>query len=109
MTHTPGPWQVEQMPFGGPPGWEVSSCEDTYSQDELFVTVWGSGECTEADAHLIAAAPEMLEVLEDLVDILEKAARSEMDDEGMVLVSYGAVYFALSKAHDVIRKARGEA
>lgn len=62
-----------------------------------------------ANARLIAAAPEMLEVLEDLVDILEKAARSEMEDEGMVLVSYVDVYFALSKTHGVIRKARGEA
>ena len=77
------------------------------TEDAIFLGEYGP-LCEECADRLVASAPEMLEVLEDLVDILEKAARSEMDDEGMVLVSYNVVYFALSKAHDVIRKARGE-
>ena len=99
MTHTPGPWQVEQMPFGGPPGWEVSSCEDTYSQDELFVTVWGSGECAEADARLIASAPAMLEVLEWL---LEEFDRRELDGNAVFCLA------DLEQVRTVIRKASGE-
>ena len=61
----------------------------------------------EALSRLLSAAPEMLEVLEDLVDILEKAAQSEMDDDGMSHVSYNVVCLARSKAYDVLRKARG--
>ena len=109
--YTSGPWFVSMKPDwdeDGGMGPAVYDCDGG-----VFAVVDDEPETIarpfyEADAHLIAAAPEMLEVLEDLVDILEEAARSEMDDEGMVLVSYVAVYFALSKAHDVIRKARGE-
>ena len=99
MAHTFVPWQVGRVHkgFDGPFDWGIFNHEE-----DLIATVWGSGECEKAAAHLIAAAPEMLEVLEDLIDILEEAARSEMDDDGMVST-------ALSNVRDAIRKARGEA
>ena len=110
MTHTPGPWFVSMKPDwdeDGGMGPAVYDCDGG-----VFAVVDDEPETIarpfyEADAHLIAAAPEMLEVLEDLVDILEKAAQSEMDDDGMSHVSYNVVCLARSKAYDVLRKARG--
>ena len=104
--HTPGPWRVTEDLLNDFPAIVDAKGERVAVQPLICPQ---SKPVKRANAGLMSAAPEMLEVLEDLVDILEEAARSEMDDEGMVLVSYGAVYFALGKAHDVIRKAMGEA
>ena len=54
--HTPGPWK-----------W---ICGDTklISEDKTIIsTEYPFGDPTEADAHLIAAAPDLLEALENLI------------------------------------------
>jgi hypothetical protein len=68
--HTPGPWTV-----GGPTGYinqlEINPC---------IGVVYGAGEELRANARLIAAAPNLLEALEDLVCLAEAAMR-ESDGE----------------------------
>lgn len=57
--HTPGPWEIES--FGDM--FEVVSEETTFTV----------ARCTrEADARLIAAAPELLKALEKLTDYAER-------------------------------------
>jgi hypothetical protein len=58
MTHTPKPWTVAKRTTNGTDGFEIHWSDD--------------GECVtdhvyeEADAHLIAAAPDLLEALEEM-------------------------------------------
>ncbi len=61
--HTPGPWRVYRAPNGGPiigiggaDGWGVT--------DPHF-RLWNDGGEREANASLIAAAPDMLEALKE--------------------------------------------
>ena len=104
MSHTPGPWFVSMKPDWDEDGWMgvgVYDCDGgVYAVVDDEPETIARPFC-EANAPLIVAAPEMLEVLEDLLDTLEEAARSEMDDDGMVSA-------ALSDVRDAIRKARGE-
>jgi hypothetical protein len=54
--HTPGPWRASPT---AAPGWHV------YSIPADVDVVW-TEDMTEADAALIAAAPELLEVVEGI-------------------------------------------
>lgn len=56
MKHTPGPWKVVITPGG-----------DTLIDTPRFR--WSLGRLmSKADAHLIAAAPELLEALQRIID-----------------------------------------
>lgn len=84
--HTPGPWNIRQCGSG----WAIDFNED---QEQVVDYVY-----EEADAHLIAAAPNLLECLEMIV--------AEAD-------SYTArtgkpVYNWLDGSRAAIAKARGE-
>lgn len=60
LKHTPKPWNAHQIKFSfGAQCFEVNSGED-----ERHVI---AGVYEKADAHLIAAAPEMLEALEMII------------------------------------------
>lgn len=76
---TPGPWIV-----GGNEGNKLSVNADPY-----FVALVDEGDSQEANARLIAAAPELLEALQDL------QARA-------------CIYVNTSKAEATINKATGE-
>lgn len=54
---TPGPWKL--IPFGGP---QIGNP----ATGEAICTMWPT-DCMEANARLIAAAPELLSVLQVLV------------------------------------------
>ena len=91
--HTPGPWRVDSS------GWSVEAKEQGTS---LYVRLmamkimpWGS-RTAEANALLIAAAPELLEALESYV-------KNDEDDSG----GEGAAVY--TKAINSIAKARGTA
>ena len=64
--HTPGPWEVDGIGQvivpARPPAWRTLA--DVYS-------VHGDEDQADADARLIAAAPELLAALEDLLPYLE--------------------------------------
>ena len=67
--HTPGPWVADKVTpriLDGDPYWRVGVVDGTC----LYV---GCGdEHDEADAHLIAAAPELLAALRDLEAMAER-------------------------------------
>jgi len=91
MNHTPGPWEVQKLNTSchagtipiTKPGWGVAGRES-----KLIASVCGKAGEQESNAHLIAAAPDMLEALETIMDIGDKACRDI--------------------ARAAIRKARGE-
>lgn len=76
---TPGPWFV-----GGNEGNKLS-----VNADQYFVALVDEGDSQEANTRLIAAAPELLEALQDL------QARA-------------CIYVNTSKAEAAINKATGE-
>ena len=84
MTHTPGPWFVSMKPDwdeDGGMGPAVYDCDGG-----VFAVVDDEPKTIarpfyEADARLIAAAPEMLEALQRILEVAEDAlrkARGEM-------------------------------
>ena len=101
MKHTPGPWhyfQTEVSEYeGGGSRWTV--CIPTeYDGDEVAeyliiaeVAASGDDAVNQADARLIAAAPDMLAALENL----------ENDDGAIPAHAWGLVQAA-------VKKARGE-
>jgi hypothetical protein len=64
--HTPGPWAVGRK-------FEVGPRSDADDQTRGFILPLADvfGDNREADARLIAAAPLLLEALEDLLDVYE--------------------------------------
>lgn len=113
--HTPGPWSwlvhdvsMASLGVGSDPGMgtplvlNVSpcrSCIDSASPNE-----WEWGRCTtpsEADARLIAAAPELLSAIIDLADAARTACNAGQHSE-LVQALFDADY-AIAKAHGVAR------
>ena len=91
--HTPGPWVVESLVDGfdihaPEPGCFVA----TTSDPEM---IWGA-VTRKGDAHLIAAAPELLEALEELLACTEGQA------------IYNFMEPQKKKARAAIAKAKGE-
>jgi hypothetical protein len=97
IKHTPGPWFFS----GKNPDCEVryvSLCIDEPFMAEIATLYHGEGEEQEANARLIAAAPEMLEALMALNDL--RGAWSPPDD---------VIKAAWAKARAAIAKATGAA
>ena len=89
--HTPGPWEIDSE--------QPSTVKKfTHGNRLSIATVHGGyGEKTRrtANARLIAAAPEMLEALEDALNLIDTITPFEGD--------------TVRKARAAIAKARGEA
>ena len=84
---TPGPWLVSK--------------EFTLKAFKAGVTLrlWSSRKCADADAHLIAAAPDLYEALEQARDTIRelinaRSSEAEGSDEDWV----GGINAALAKA-----------
>ena len=82
--HTPGPWYV-----GGP----TEYCFQLAIEPSIGAA-YGGGEEVQANAHLIAAAPQMLAVLEGLTE--GPLSLNELNE-------------LMADAREVIAKAKGEA
>lgn len=72
--HTKGPWKAGRPDMGTYVGGVLSKW--IYSADDQYVAVAsgkikGSWDEVMANAHLIAAAPEMLEALEEIISIIK--------------------------------------
>lgn len=65
LKHTPGPWRYEKFS-------PVDTALDIVIESEGVAIIGWIYRNKEADAHLIAAAPEMLEALIELVEISNK-------------------------------------
>ncbi len=118
MTHTPGPWKVFVNDSGGEwTGWPMSINAPSVHEDCVVVRTGGqypyawdyrvSQAEAVANAHLIAAAPDMLEALEEVVAITENLPVCPFC--GAVRVVQKHRPDCLSHEIDsVIQKARGE-
>ena len=84
--HTPSPWSFVQSGTGDFPIWTVR----IGTRGLITLPATAGMETMDADARLIAAAPELLEALQDLCDTLGECGMTE-------------------KARAAIAKAEGEA
>lgn len=69
MAHTPGPWKARPVPnvgLKGPTGYAIDYND---AQEQVVDFVY-----EEADAQLIAAAPQLLMALRDAIEILQPLA-----------------------------------
>ncbi len=90
--HTPGPWEIWSTLHG----WTICSPSDGWSVTSLP----DSDPIHHANAHLIAAAPEMLAVLKDALDMAELAETLTgcRGDDDFVAEFKAKVEAAISKA-----------
>ena len=65
---TPGPWVAREVGGAGWPGQRGFAIDYNADQEQVVDFVY-----EEADAHLISAAPDLLEALEAAADALEMA------------------------------------
>jgi len=72
--HTPGPWHFHSNEDGKPisNGKIAIAYMDAYSPDDDDEGLWQQE--TDANGNLVAAAPEMLECLQDILAVFNKAA-----------------------------------
>ena len=95
MSHTPGPWEVIQDQYGAVEFiWGDTGCVcDLRSPQETAEIFDGwMGPTKLDDARLIAAAPELYEALEDLIEFLIHGDKSK----------------AILRAKAALAKARGD-
>lgn len=88
MTHTPGPWKLDK------------SCDGfrTVSNGSLTICTVGEADlfpAGEHDAHLIAAAPELLETLKEIVLSIQKG---DVVDSTTIGDWYASAIQAITKA-----------
>lgn len=68
--HMPGPWVASEQDNGE---WVIEAADRHVNDWVVAIVCDNCGDSsTEANARLIAAAPEMLEVLRDLLDAIER-------------------------------------
>lgn len=92
VQHTPGPWQICRPSYATYP--HITS----EAREHVAVAT------TEADARLIAAAPELLEALDDLVAEYESIVHNEYDGTTRL----AELLAKASKARIAIAKASGQ-
>jgi hypothetical protein len=90
--HTPGPWMANRSTVFGP---------DDANGHVTHVAVLAHGQTLDANARLIAAAPELLDALQDAMEAL--AMCQPRTDHGARWQSA-----AMQKARVTIAKAKGE-
>lgn len=98
--YTPGPW-IEDDELG----WVIPTDTRTQYGGAIAHAYGDNEEQQAANARLIAAAPELLEALEDLDRILDGPLADSIT--GDVMAEAGA-YTALTNARAAIAKAKGE-
>lgn len=91
MSHTPGPWKIQE-----------------FSAQTYMISTFQNGLIAqhvpgEANARLIAAAPELYEALEELRDKVWRIIDLHRDSEARA-----AANMALERANAALAKARGD-
>ena len=92
--HTPGPWKANFV---------ISGAAYIFGGDRNFARVfneWQDEANREANARLIAAAPELLEALESIAEFWNR----DQNEKAMI----GACWHAIETAEAAIAKAKGE-
>lgn len=70
--HTPGPWSYAPAVPGAQRCFYIAGNQDANNREVDIGTVEGGYYSCEANARLIAAAPDLLEALIDTLDFLER-------------------------------------
>jgi hypothetical protein len=96
--HTPGPWYVEDEYVCAASAPSLGLCS-VMNMDEGGDKGWFRGPVTKANAHLMAAAPDLLAALQDLFGAeLEKCMRFDGHDDQLE---------AVERARAAVAKAQG--
>ena len=64
-SHTPGPWEANGYDVRQPRGRYIAYCGPSHTPDDVYPKSCKIED--EANARIIAAAPELLNVLEDII------------------------------------------
>ena len=78
MTHTKGPWKVERSEIHDSEVVYINTDSGTWKQGEVCV-LYGALDTNLANARLIAAAPDLLEVLEECVALIRNTITTADD------------------------------
>ena len=108
-THTPGPWQMEVVPGAFNIDGATHQVIAQSGADVGTVAICGWFANADADARLIAAAPELLVALQDMLKIsqfLEPALEAMSLDQALELVRRKIA--VQRQAEQAIAKATGE-
>ncbi len=92
--HTPGPWTVK-------PG---TSRFHVMAKNGRYIASGVDDREGESNARLIAAAPKMEDALQDVIDAVEYAGKSEAHKAAM----HGMMLGILPKIRGILDEARGE-
>lgn len=89
--HTPGPWVIKDGILKSENGYHLYSLEERP----------GLGHAAEANARLIAAAPELLESLEGLLNQAKQCFALTTSEESQKVLAMDAARAAIAKATGV--------
>lgn len=104
LQHTLGPWEAYKKSNGG---WSVKSIHAAINDSDVTDTYRDEIYLSEADARLIAAAPELLAILSHVVTQLENDVReAEIACDSL---ECERATERLEKARTVVAKATGDA
>ena len=107
MAHTPGPWKVSYYAATRKPAhrWTVGGYEWVEPYGATVCEMSGNPERAEANAHLIAAAPDLLAALRELVEAVTpwcEAIRRTSD--GRLMPTERKMYDAAIQARAAIER-----
>lgn len=94
---TPGPWSIESRQLEGKNDFAVSPAAGNAG----FVTALTHGPDAEANACLIASAPELYEALDELIELARPNVYPQPDKPD-------SPYAKLERARAALAKARGD-
>lgn len=115
--HTPSPWAFQKIGGVMPDGTNYSAIsiyqsdveeEDTPDEDNTIAGIWSLDPVDFANAQLIAAAPDLLEVLKDFCGLIEMNCRGQsksIENADANQIEWSSLFEAAEQA---IQKARGE-
>jgi len=108
MSHTPGPWKADSKPMLGDSTIKVSA--NILDREDILKSIcwvsphdWCKGE-QQANANLIAAAPDLLEACKKNVELIEAWMNGIFRRNGITWIE---VPTAVSMSRDAIAKAEG--
>jgi hypothetical protein len=111
--HTPGPWRLDDTSE-----FDADLLTDGYHAITAGPGCFGSKEkpvgfcaalfCSDADGRLIAAAPDLAEALEDMLEAWNGFSDAELARRNRAGVLDDCMLSGISKARAALAKARGE-
>jgi len=105
MTHTPGPWEIDENHVHAKDIHRIALCDKAYYVRAPGQPLVDYGQ-TESNARLIAAAPELLEALEGLEGLYDEVIA--ICNDGTLDGSFVETRRSIIATRRAIAKAKGE-